>query len=87
VYGDNCTSTAFADLTTLVGQRCNGTAACSVLVDPALLGGYGGPTGCAASFTVQWACWNGPRIKTAVDATRNGAAKLAAGSQDRHSRT
>lgn len=64
VYGDNCTSTAFVDLTTAVGQHCNGTAACSVLVDPALLGGYGGPPGCARSFTVQWACWNGPRIKT-----------------------
>jgi hypothetical protein len=64
VYGENCTSTDFADLTTAVGQTCNGQPSCSFTLDPALLSGYSGPAGCAGKLLVQYACWDGPRLLT-----------------------
>jgi hypothetical protein len=64
VYGDNCTSLYYADLTTNVAGACNGKPWCSFNVDPSLLGGYAGPPSCQRQLTVQWACWDGPHIAT-----------------------
>jgi hypothetical protein len=63
VYGENCTP-YFADATQAVGATCNGQASCSVTIDADMVHTYAGPPECARSFTVQWACWDGPKLLT-----------------------
>ena len=60
VYGENCTTTAFADITATVRATCNGKFDCPFLIPTTLPSS----PGCAGRFTVQWACWDGPHIAT-----------------------